>query len=258
MAYNRLSSQDVRGRLSSSTQGMVIGSFTVMPEPTQYNYGLVVQYLGETTDTLIQNHLYRCVSQDGTYLWMDATPVVDIVYDADRVMGTNSNGLLSPTDISVGELDTLLGIESNIQEQIDRTNEDLINGLNTKVDKIPGKGLSEDDFTTREKEKLSSVAFGAQVNNIEEIQMNNVTVQPEDKIVNLSVLEGHTYPIGDLSIGQGFIVKHDLIRTVYYAQVRDGEGKVVKGDIIVTDTIAKIISDVDATDCMMYLICGGI
>lgn len=36
--------------------------------------------------------------------------------------------------------------------------------LNTKVDKIEGKGLSTNDYTTEEKNKLSSIAAGAEVN----------------------------------------------------------------------------------------------
>ena len=36
--------------------------------------------------------------------------------------------------------------------------------LNTKVDKVEGKGLSTNDYTTEEKNKLSSIANGAEVN----------------------------------------------------------------------------------------------
>lgn len=36
--------------------------------------------------------------------------------------------------------------------------------LNTKVDKLPGKGLSTNDYTTTEKNKLAGIASGAEVN----------------------------------------------------------------------------------------------
>ena len=258
MTYNSLSSRDVRGRLSSSTQGMLIGSFEVLPEPTQYEYGLVAQYLGNSDNGLIRNHLYRCVSVDGVYQWEDATPVVDLILDPVTVVGTNQQGMLVSTHVTVGDLECLSGIESNVQEQLDTIVEDTARYLSEKVDKVEGMGLSEDNFTTREKEKLSSIAFGAQVNNIEEIQINNVTVQPEDKIVNLSMLEGHTYPIGDLTIGREVIVDHRLIRPIFSIQVRDGNGNVVKGDLRADDQIASILPDQDATDCTMYLIAGGI
>jgi hypothetical protein len=37
-------------------------------------------------------------------------------------------------------------------------------GLNTKVDKVSGKGLSTNDYTTTEKTKLAGIEIGAQVN----------------------------------------------------------------------------------------------
>lgn len=36
--------------------------------------------------------------------------------------------------------------------------------LNEKVDKVDGKGLSTNDYTTEEKEKLTGIEAGAQVN----------------------------------------------------------------------------------------------
>jgi len=56
-----------------------------------------------------------------------------------------------------------------------------------KVDKIDGKGLSSNDFTGAEKTKLSGVAAGAQVNVLEGIQRNGVTVTPTNKIANINV-----------------------------------------------------------------------
>ena len=41
---------------------------------------------------------------------------------------------------------------------------DLIDALNLKVDKVAGKGLSTEDYTTAEKSKLAGIQAGAQVN----------------------------------------------------------------------------------------------
>ena len=46
----------------------------------------------------------------------------------------------------------------------DLVNQDILQLENTKVDKINGKGLSTEDFTTGEKEKLSNIFAGAEVN----------------------------------------------------------------------------------------------
>jgi hypothetical protein len=50
-------------------------------------------------------------------------------------------------------------ITGNLADQTD-----LINALNNKVDKVTGKGLSTNDYTTTEKNKLAGIAAGAEVN----------------------------------------------------------------------------------------------
>lgn len=274
MSFNRLNSQVIQGRFESSTQGVCVGSTGHMPEPVERLYGVVLYYIGQDTAEFIQNHIYMCVLDDDVYRWEDVSPIVELEYDREVALGTDSDGHITSTSITVEELERLDGIRDNIQAQIDGNYEVLdskIDDVKAELDeKIDGKvdkytdpegnvyGLSQADFTIREKQKLSTIAVGAQVNNIEEIQVNNVTVQPREKIVNLSILEGHTYPIPSLVAGQGFEVKHNLIRTVYFAQVRDSEGNVIQGSMKVNDTVAVIVPDVSATDCTMFIICGGI
>ena len=61
--------------------------------------------------------------------------------------------------------------------------------LNTKVDKVEGKVLSTNDYTTEEKNKLAGIAEGAQVNVIEGIQVDGVDVAVgEGKKVNITGL----------------------------------------------------------------------
>ena len=62
--------------------------------------------------------------------------------------------------------------------------------INTKVDKVSGKGLSTNDYTTAEKNKLSGIAEGAQVNVIETVKVNGVALTPSSKAVNVSVPTG--------------------------------------------------------------------
>lgn len=65
--------------------------------------------------------------------------------------------------------------------------EKIKNALSGKVDKVDGKGLSSNDYTSTEKTKLANVASGAQVNVLEGIQKNGDTVQIVNKIANISV-----------------------------------------------------------------------
>jgi len=59
--------------------------------------------------------------------------------------------------------------------------------LGKKVDKVDGKGLSTNDYTTAEKNKLAGVATGAQVNVIEGIKVNGTTQTITDKVVDIDV-----------------------------------------------------------------------
>ena len=62
--------------------------------------------------------------------------------------------------------------------------------MDTKVDKVAGKQLSTEDYTTAEKSKLAGIAAGAQANVIEAIQVNGAAQTPTGKTVNISVPTG--------------------------------------------------------------------
>lgn len=53
--------------------------------------------------------------------------------------------------------------------------------------KETGKGLSTNDFTTALKNKLDGIYAGAEVNKIDEIQIDSVALQIQDKIVNIDL-----------------------------------------------------------------------
>ena len=59
--------------------------------------------------------------------------------------------------------------------------------LNDKVDKVEGKGLSENDFTDALKTKLDGIESGAQVNKIETIKVNGSSQTITSKSVDISV-----------------------------------------------------------------------
>lgn len=59
--------------------------------------------------------------------------------------------------------------------------------LNGKVDKVDGKQLSTNDYTTAEKNKLAGIPTGAQANVIETVQLNGSSITPSNKTVNVQV-----------------------------------------------------------------------
>lgn len=64
---------------------------------------------------------------------------------------------------------------------------DVESALDDKVDKVSGKGLSTNDYTTTEKNKLSNIAAGAQVNVIESVKVNGTALTPSSKAVDVTV-----------------------------------------------------------------------
>lgn len=56
-----------------------------------------------------------------------------------------------------------------------------------KVDKVSGKQLSTNDYTTTEKNKLAGISVGAQVNVIESIVVNGVTASISSKKASVTI-----------------------------------------------------------------------
>lgn len=84
--------------------------------------------------------------------------------------------------------------------------EKIKNLASTKVDKVDGKGLSTNDYTSDEKTKLAGIATGAQVNTLEGVQVNGTTVTPTNKIANIAVPTATS----DLTNDSGFITTSDI------------------------------------------------
>ena len=80
----------------------------------------------------------------------------------------------------------------------------------TKVDKVTGKGLSTNDYTTAEKNKLGAIAENAQVNVIETIKKNGTAITPVDKAVDIAV----PTKTSDLNNDSGYITAADIPASV--------------------------------------------
>ena len=132
--------------------------------------------------------------------------------------------------------------------------EKIKNALTGKVDKVDGKGLSTNDYTSDEKTKLSGIASGAQVNVLEGIQKNGTAVTITNKIANISVPTSTS----DLTNDSGFITTSDIPEGAAASTTTpkmDGTAAVgtelafARGDHIhPTDTSRASASDVTALD----------
>lgn len=83
---------------------------------------------------------------------------------------------------------------------------DKVTGLSAalagKVDAEAGKGLSANDYTTAEKDKLAGIAAGAQQNVIEAIQLNGVALPVSEKAVNLPLATAEAVGLVKSSIAE--------------------------------------------------------
>ena len=108
------------------------------------------------------------------------------------------------------DLNSNFDIDTAMNDNWDTIDEAVSNLDGNKVDKVAGKGLSEEDYTSTEKTKLAGVASGAQVNVLENLTMggnalekNNKTIEikdPEVTNARQSTTKGKTFESVDARI----------------------------------------------------------
>lgn len=106
---------------------------------------------------------------------------------------TNDSGFITSADVPEGVAASNTTPKMNAATAVVGTETAFARGDhvhpsdNTKVDKVSGKGLSTNDYTSAEKTKLAGVASGAQVNVIESIKRNGTALPITNKAVDVSV-----------------------------------------------------------------------
>lgn len=98
--------------------------------------------------------------------------------------------------------------------------------LATKVDKVEGKQLSTEDYTSAEKTKLAGIEEGAQVNVLESVSVNGTALTPTSKGVDISVPTNNN----QLTNGAGYQTASDVSSaiTTALADVTSFEFEVVQ------------------------------
>ena len=80
-----------------------------------------------------------------------------------------------------------IDVEEIVDEAVEEANAYTDEVAETKVDKEEGKGLSSNDFTDAEKDKLNGVEAGAQENVIEIVKRNGTVLTVTNKTVDIEV-----------------------------------------------------------------------
>ena len=98
-------------------------------------------------------------------------------------------------------------VAKTVKDAVDAAQATIQGNIDKKVDKVEGKGLSTNDYTTEEKTKLEGITSGAQVNVIETVKVNGVALTPADKAVDVTV------PTGALA-SKDKVAETDLVDTL--------------------------------------------
>lgn len=83
------------------------------------------------------------------------------------------------------DLNSNFDIDAAMNDNWDMIDNAVSNLSGNKVDKVDGKQLSTEDYSTEEKDKLDKIASGAQVNKIESLTLNGKTLPISNKGVNI-------------------------------------------------------------------------
>ena len=118
--------------------------------------------------------------------------------------------------------------------------------VNNKVDKEAGKGLSTNDYTTPEKNKLAGIAAGAQVNVIESVKVNGVALPISEKAVDVTV------PTGALA-SKNQVSKSDLDS----ALSGELDGKANSDDLATIATTGNVNDLIQTSGDILVFNCGS-
>lgn len=165
-----------------------------LPQEGESNIIYLVPHEHGTGDSYDE---YAWVSVEGTYKW-EKIGNTDIDLSNYVLKTTTVNGHALSSNVTI--------VAADIADVYSKTEVDGL--LGNKVDKEVGKGLSTNDYTTAEKNKLSGIETGAQVNVIEKILVNGTeqTISAQ-KAVDISV----PTKVSDLDNDSGFITGVDSI-----------------------------------------------
>lgn len=99
------------------------------------------------------------------------------------ISGKANKSEMTITDVSGDATKKTIQLKDGLSQDVVVEHQDI----SGKVDKVEGKGLSTNDFTDADKEKLDNIEAGAEVNVIETIKVDNVAQTVTDKTVNIDL-----------------------------------------------------------------------
>ena len=200
--YNDLGSKPTLGTAASKNTGIASGNIpilgtggkldsTVLPAIAITNTFVVssqasmLALIAETGDVCVRTDLSKSFileTNDPTVLanWQELLTPTDVVTS---VAGKTGAVTLTKSDVNLSNVDNVKQASktefdthaTDTTRHITSTERTTWNTVTNKVDKVSGKQLSTEDYTSVEKTKLSGIENGAEVNNISDVDATDLT-----------------------------------------------------------------------------------
>ena len=134
--------------------------------------------------------------------------------------------------------------------------EHIIAKIGNKVDKETGKGLSTNDYTTTEKNKLAGIAEGANKTIVDSALSSTSTDPVQNKVVNAAINDLNTL-VGDTSVSSQINTavagKADLKHTHSLSDIEETYSSVQRVSIVPEQTSASEISSIHGRNLNVYV-----
>lgn len=132
---------------------------------------------------------------------------------------------------------------SSAKVYTDESIKPLNDAIDSKVDKVSGKGLSTNDYTTAEKDKLSGIASGAEVNQnaFSNVTVGSSTIAADSKTDTLTLIAGSNVTITPDTTNDRVTIS---ATNTTYSAAGSGLGLVKSGgDVTISDGTITINDD---------------
>lgn len=198
-----LSTNDYTTNEKNKLSGIAVGAEVNQNAFSNVAIGNVTISADSKTDTL------NIVAGDNITLVTDATN--DKITISSKNTTYNSAGsslglVKSGGDVTIAS--GVITVNDDSHNHIISNIDGLQDQLDSKVNSITGKGLSTNDYTTKEKTKLSGIAEGADVSTIKSISKNGTALSIDsNKNVNIEV----PTKVSQLSNDSGYLTEHQNI-----------------------------------------------
>lgn len=200
---------DPSDRTSFATAGAIIDYVALMTA------GLTgaMHFVGEATVAIDAGGNSRVNPQIVGYNFNNAQPGdVILANNTQEFVWTGTAWRLLGDEGSYAIKGSIVNSDINENANISQSKIDgLEDALAGKVDKVEGKGLSSNDYSDEDKDKLDSIDEGAQVNAIEHILVNDTEVNISNKTVNLQIPLLTQEQLDNIDAAQANVIEHIFV-----------------------------------------------